>query len=97
MVLNIILWILFGALAGWLASKVMNTDAEQGGAANVIIGILGALIGGWIASAAFGITVSAFSISGLIIAIIGAIILIAVLRAFGLMGGGRGVTHHRGI
>jgi uncharacterized membrane protein YeaQ/YmgE (transglycosylase-associated protein family) len=96
MVLNIILWILFGALAGWIASKIMNTDAQQGGVANIIIGIIGALIGGWIANAAFGIAVSAVSLSGLIVAIIGAVILIAILRAFGFMGG-RGVTHDRGI
>jgi uncharacterized membrane protein YeaQ/YmgE (transglycosylase-associated protein family) len=92
MVLNIILWIIFGALAGWIASLVMHTDAEQGGIANIIVGIIGALIGGWLARVLFGITVSAFSLSGLVVAIIGAIILLAVLRAFGLMGG-RGVGH----
>jgi uncharacterized membrane protein YeaQ/YmgE (transglycosylase-associated protein family) len=92
MVLNIILWIIFGALAGWIASMVMHTNAEQGGFANVIVGIVGALIGGWIAKALFGITVSAFSVSGLIVAIIGAIILLAILRAFGVFGG-RGVGH----
>lgn len=96
MVLNIILWVLFGALAGWIASMIMRTDAQQGGFANIVIGILGALIGGWIANAVFGITVSAFSLSGLLIAIIGAVILLAVLRALGLFGG-RGITNDRGI
>ena len=92
MVLNIILWIIFGALAGWIASMVMHTNAEQGGVANVAVGIIGALIGGWIARVAFGITVGAFSLGGLVIAIIGAIILLAILRAFGVFGG-RGVGH----
>jgi uncharacterized membrane protein YeaQ/YmgE (transglycosylase-associated protein family) len=92
MVLNIILWVIFGALAGWIASKIMNTDAEQGAFANIIIGIIGALIGGWLARVLFGITVSTFSIGGLIIAIVGAIILLAILRALGMMGG-RGVGH----
>lgn len=90
--MNIILWIIFGALAGWIASIVMRTNAEQGGVANVIVGILGALIGGWLARVAFGVTVSAFSWGGLLIAIIGAVILLAVLRAFGAFGG-RGVSH----
>ncbi len=83
MVLNIILWIIVGALAGWIASMIMRTNAEQGGLANIIIGILGALIGGWLAKVLFGITVSAFSLGGLIVAIVGAVILLAVLRAFG--------------
>lgn len=85
MVLNIILWIIFGALAGWIASMIMHTNQEQGGVANIVVGIVGALIGGWLARVLFGITVSAFSISGLIIAIVGAIILLAILRAFGVM------------
>jgi len=85
MVLNIILWIIFGALAGWIASMVMHTNREQGGFANIIVGIIGALIGGWLARVLFNVTVSAFSIGGLIIAIIGAIILIAIMRAFGVM------------
>jgi len=92
MVLNIILWILFGALAGWIASIIMHTNAEEGAMANIVTGIVGALIGGWLARVLFGIAVSAFSLGGLIVAVIGAIILIAILRAFGVFGG-RGVGH----
>jgi uncharacterized membrane protein YeaQ/YmgE (transglycosylase-associated protein family) len=92
MVLNIILWIIFGALAGWIASIIMRTNAEEGAFANIITGIIGALIGGWIARVLFGISVSAFSLGGLIVAIVGAIILVAILRAFGVFGG-RGVGH----
>jgi len=90
MVVNIILWIIFGALAGWIASIIMRTNAEQGGVANIIIGILGAIIGGWIARSLFGYDADGFSLGSLIIAIIGAVILLAVLRAFGMFGG-RGV------
>ncbi len=90
--INVIAWIIVGALAGWIASKIMNTDAEQGAVANVIVGIVGALIGGWIAKALFGITFAIFSITGVLVAIAGAVILLAVLRAFGVMGG-RGVDH----
>jgi len=92
MVLNIILWILFGALAGWIASIIMHTNAEEGAMANIVTGIVGALIGGWLARVLFGIAVSAFSLGGLIVAVICAIILIAILRAFGVFGG-RGVGH----
>jgi len=92
MVLNIILWIIFGAIAGWIASIIMRTDAEQGGFANIIVGIIGALIGGWIARAVTGNSYDTFSIAGLIVAIIGAVVLLAILKAFGFMGG-RGVGH----
>lgn len=90
--MNIILWIIFGALAGWIASKIMKTDAEQGAIANIIVGIVGALIGGWVAGALLGMSYDTFSIGGLLVAIGGSVILLAVLRAFGLMGG-RGADH----
>lgn len=51
---GIIMWIIIGALAGWIGSKVMGTDAKQGGLANIVIGVIGAVVGGFIARAAFG-------------------------------------------
>lgn len=90
--MNIILWIIFGALAGWIASKIMKTDAEQGAIANIIVGIVGALIGGWVAGAFLGLSYATFSLGGLLVAIGGSVILLAVLRALGFMGG-RGADH----
>lgn len=92
MVLNIILWILFGALAGWIASLIMRTNAEEGAMANIVTGIVGALIGGWLARSVFGLAVSTFSLAGLVVAVVGAIILVAILRAFGAFGS-RGIGH----
>lgn len=97
MIVNIILWIIFGALAGWIASIVMRTNAEQGALANIIIGILGAVIGGWLLGALTGSDMSGFNLGSLIVAILGSIVLIAILRMLGVMGGGRGITHDRGI
>ncbi len=51
---GILLWIVIGALAGWLGSKVMGTDAKQGSIANIVVGIAGALVGGFITQAVFG-------------------------------------------
>jgi uncharacterized membrane protein YeaQ/YmgE (transglycosylase-associated protein family) len=47
--MNIFLWILFGGLAGWLASLIAGRGAEMGVLANIIVGIVGAFLGGWIA------------------------------------------------
>ena len=48
------MWIIIGALAGWIGSKVMGTAARQGGIANVVLGIIGAVVGGFITRAVFG-------------------------------------------
>ena len=46
--INLILWLLFGALVGWLASIVMRTDGQQGALLNIVVGIIGAMIGGFL-------------------------------------------------
>lgn len=78
---GIIAWIIIGALAGWIGSKVMGTDARQGGLANVIIGIVGAVIAGFISRAAFGDSHSNNGfIASFFIALVGACLVIFVWK-----------------
>jgi uncharacterized membrane protein YeaQ/YmgE (transglycosylase-associated protein family) len=78
---NIIVWILFGALVGWIASLIMSTNHEQGAMQNIIIGIGGALVGGFLAQLlGFG-GIDGFDMTSLLLAITGSIIIIAVLKA----------------
>ena len=44
--MGIILWIIFGALAGWIASVIMKTDNSQGTMMDIIMGIVGSVVGG---------------------------------------------------
>lgn len=78
--------IIVGALIGWLASKVMNTDEQQGALLNIIIGIVGSLLGSWLFGGVLGIGsanyAGAFSILGIVWGVIGAAVLIAVLKLF---------------
>ncbi|OCF84488.1 GlsB/YeaQ/YmgE family stress response membrane protein [Nocardia brasiliensis] len=46
--LGIIGWIIIGGLAGWIASKIMKTDAQQGILLNIVVGIVGGLLGGFL-------------------------------------------------
>jgi uncharacterized membrane protein YeaQ/YmgE (transglycosylase-associated protein family) len=69
--MNIILWVVLGALAGWIASLVMHTDAQQGALMNIILGIVGAFVGGLVLNM-FGATgVSGFNIYSILVATIG--------------------------
>lgn len=79
---DIILWIIFGALAGWIASMVMKTNQEQGAIANIVVGILGAFIGGFVVRMLTGDTVTGFNFVSLLVAILGAIVLLAIVKAF---------------
>jgi uncharacterized membrane protein YeaQ/YmgE (transglycosylase-associated protein family) len=81
---NFIVWLLVGALIGWLASKVMRTDAQQGGLLNIVVGVIGAMLGGFLLPLlGFGgsnINNNDFSVSGLLVAFVGAVILLAIVN-----------------
>ena len=78
--MNIILWLIFGAAAGWVASLIMNTDNKQGAILNIVVGIVGAMIGGFIAQATIGKDVTGFNLSSFIIAVIGAVVLLFFVK-----------------
>ena len=43
-------WIILGGIAGWIASKIMKTDAQQGIGLNIVVGVVGGLLGGFLLS-----------------------------------------------
>lgn len=80
LLISIGLWILFGALAGWLASLIMKTDEQQGGTANIVLGIVGAVVGGFIMQALGYSGVGGFNLYSLVIAVLGAVVVIWLAR-----------------
>lgn len=80
--INLILWVVFGALVGWITSIIMGTEEEQGGLANIVVGIVGALIGGFLARAIGTEGITGFNLTSFILALIGAIILIGIVKIF---------------
>jgi uncharacterized membrane protein YeaQ/YmgE (transglycosylase-associated protein family) len=79
--ISIIVWIIVGALAGWVASMIVKTDASMGALANIVVGILGAFIGGWVVGL-FGVDVAAgqLNIPSILTAILGAVILLVIVK-----------------
>lgn len=76
----IILWILFGAVVGWVASMLTGNNGRMGLIRNVVVGLLGALVGGWV-STLIGIgTYAEFSLSSFMIALLGAVMLLSVVN-----------------
>ena len=81
---GIIAWIVIGALAGWIGSMIMGTNARQGGVANVVIGIIGAIIGGFITRVFFGDNPSNNGfIASFAVALLGACITIFIWKRIG--------------
>jgi len=76
--MGIILWIIFGALAGWIASSIMGS--RDGLVMDIIIGIVGAMLGGWIMSLLGQGGVNGFNLYSFLVAILGAVVLIWIVR-----------------
>ena len=77
--MSIILWIVFGAIVGWVASMVMGTKESL--ILDIILGIIGAVLGGWLMSFVGKSGITGFNLYSFLVALLGAVILIAIVKA----------------
>jgi len=78
--MGLILSLVIGAVAGWLASVIMKTDASQGMIMDIVLGIVGGLVGGFVMQFLGQPGVTGFDLWSLVVSTVGAIILIALGR-----------------
>lgn len=78
--MGIILWIIFGAISGWVASMFMKTDANQGMVMDIVMGIIGGVVGGFIMEFFGSSGVTGFNIYSLAVAIFGACTVVFIGR-----------------
>lgn len=82
--MNLIIWLIAGAVVGWVASNIMGTNRRQGLVMDIVVGIVGAFIAGYFLSPYFGIaTINQrdFSLPALLLSLGGAVVLLAVVKA----------------
>ncbi len=73
-------WIILGAIAGWIASKIVNKQGE-GFIVDLILGIIGAVVGGFLFTT-FGFAgTTGFNFYSLFVAVIGAIVVLWIYHA----------------
>lgn len=78
--MGLLSWLIFGALAGWIASMIAGTNERQGCILNIIVGIVGAFIGGFLVQLLGGGEMNFdWDLSSFIIAVIGAVILLLIV------------------
>lgn len=82
---NIIAWIVLGAIAGYIAGMLVKGDERWGIIGHIVLGIVGAFVGGFIAlqlnldpGAAFG--GDKISIVSIVVAVVGAVIVVWVVN-----------------
>jgi uncharacterized membrane protein YeaQ/YmgE (transglycosylase-associated protein family) len=75
-------WIVFGALAGWIASIIMGKNKKMGAIANIVVGVVGAFVGGYIMNFFGAQGVAGFNFPSFIVAVVGAIVPLFVVGLF---------------
>jgi uncharacterized membrane protein YeaQ/YmgE (transglycosylase-associated protein family) len=85
--MSLIIWIIVGGIAGWLASLLTGTDDQMGCITNIIVGMIGSVLGGALVvflnggGVDFTTAFTNFNLVSVIVSTIGAVVLILILRA----------------
>jgi uncharacterized membrane protein YeaQ/YmgE (transglycosylase-associated protein family) len=77
---GLIAWIIFGALAGWVASKLAGRDDQMGCLMNIVVGVIGAFVGGAVVSLFSGGFSIGFNLTSFVVAVVGAVAFLAILN-----------------
>lgn len=75
---TIVIWIVIGALAGWLAGLIVR-GFGFGLFGNIVIGILGAMVGGWLFGV-LGVVLFGGIVDTILTATLGAVVLLLIVR-----------------
>ncbi|TMC13852.1 MAG: GlsB/YeaQ/YmgE family stress response membrane protein [Chloroflexi bacterium] len=71
----------FGALAGWVASLFTGHSSRAGCVSNIIVGIIGSILGGWLSLLITGhMLVVGWNWTAFLVAVLGAIVLLTILN-----------------
>ena len=81
--MNLIIYLIAGAIIGFIASRIMHTDSQQGTLLDIVVGVVGAFLAGYFISPLFGVgTINdAVTLPTMLVTLIGAVILLWIVKA----------------
>lgn len=78
--MGLLAWVIFGALAGWVASIITGRNERQGCILNIVVGIVGALLGGFLVQLLTGVGIDiGFNLRSFLIAVLGSVVLLLLV------------------
>jgi uncharacterized membrane protein YeaQ/YmgE (transglycosylase-associated protein family) len=82
-IMNLIIYLIFGAIVGYIASIIMRTNSRQGPVLDIVVGVLGAFLAGYFLSPVLGVgTINdAITLPTLVVTLLGSIILLWIVKA----------------
>lgn len=80
--MDLLVWIILGLLAGWIASKFAGTEERQGCLTNLVVGVVGALVGGALVSFITGNNLNlGLNLVSILVSVAGAVLFLSLLKA----------------
>ena len=81
--MNLILYLIAGAVVGYIASRIMRTNLQQGLLLDIVVGVIGAFLAGYFISPLLGIgTINdAITLSTLLVTLLGSVVLLGIYKA----------------
>jgi len=82
--MNLLIYLIAGAIVGYIASRIMHTNSQQGWILDIVVGVIGAFLAGYFISPLLGIgTINdAISIPTLLVTLLGSVVLLAIVKLF---------------
>ena len=76
--MNIIIYLIAGAIVGYVASRIMRTNSQQGLLLDIVVGVIGAFLAGYFISPLLGVgTINdAVTLPTMLVTLIGSVILL---------------------
>ena len=76
--MNIIIYLIAGAIVGYVASRIMHTNSQQGLLMDIVVGVIGAFLAGYFISPLLGVgTINdAITLPTMLVTLIGSVILL---------------------
>lgn len=80
--MNLIIYLIAGAIVGYVASRIMHTNSQQGLVLDIVVGVIGAFIAGYFISPLLGVgTINdAITIPTMLVTLLGAVVLLWVYK-----------------
>jgi len=81
--MNLIIYLIAGAIVGYVASRIMHTNGQQGVLLDIVVGVIGAFIAGYFISPLLGIGTinNAITIPTMLVTLLGSIVLLWIVKA----------------
>jgi len=81
--MNLIIYLIAGAIVGYIASRIMRTNSQQGTLLDIAVGVIGAFIAGYFISPLLGVgTINdAITLPTMLVTLLGSLVLLWIVKA----------------